>query len=695
MQESRNSMAKSGKKKKKTQTAKIIVSENNISNLLDDMVVVESENLVNINLTLNLTNPSVPTLEIVKIVSERLPWFEDEKKESVQLEIQSTLQKSFDRNPIDFINFFDKIENRISQDFNISTGCTIRFKFDVLINDLSNIADKIFSNIPDGHIMPAETQIYENSAKIVQSHIEIITSRCENDNIVIEFASAVACVIEKVELRGGDKAQDDHEEKYPYNHIQEYHNVLLPPKRLFSVKFPMLTPDEQRQFQMSKNKNFSLRISFSGDNEITKTLDNLSLDDDKSRRMARQVVLFMDMGSTNTKYIVYDQERKTSSKYGPFQTVDICREFAVNYNKQTLAGMGPDNFAAWLTNAVKCIDKNFIQKGWAITQIYWAFPRFQETVHSDFYDSISQQVSNRIKAIKISGGLKLIPEDLALQGMFEGVLQKLSLLGDGEHKKIADENQRRQQEHDRKVREYKNKWFLARWFSHNPENDSIPKVGLKDYYKQCLELGCQDGLKNFILLDAGGFTLDVYAKMNDQIVLAQSFKAGGNQITAQLLDKMRSVPNYENSIISDAEQQKIKIANGQNSIFSKDLPQLTSDCYSKAIDDIISVLKQKTHQGHGFVIICSGLAFNNPFLIKLIQEKIEKAKMIMTTQVQDTRKMYRFIGENVRELTQYDSDLFSNFLNIAKRTGNIVPDGSFDIGGGIFTKFGYCYVEDK
>ena len=230
---------------------------------------------------------------------------------------------------------------------------------------------------------------------------------------------------------------------------------------------------------------------------------------------------------------------------------------------------------------------------------------------------------------------------------------------------------------------------------HNPENDSITKVGLKDYYKQCLELGCQDGLKNFILLDAGGFTLDVYAKMDDQIVLAQSFKAGGNQITAQLLDKLRSVPNYKNSTISGAEQHKIKIANGENLIFSKDLPQLTSDCYSKAIDDIISVLKQKTHQGHGFVIICSGLAFNNPFLIKLIQEKIEKAKMIMTPQVQDTRKMYRFIGENVRELTQYDSYLFSNFLNIAKRTGNIVPDGSFDIGGGIFTKFGYCYVEDK
>lgn len=689
-------MAKSrNKTKKKTQPAKIIVSENNISNLLDDMVVVESENLVNINLTLNLTNPSVPTLEIVKIVSERLPWFEDEKKESVQLEIQSTLQKSFDRNPIDFIEFFDKIENRISQDFNISTGCTIRFKFDVLINDLSNIADEIFSNIPDGHIMPAETQIYENSAKIVQSHIEIITSRCENDNIVIEFTSAVACVIKEVELRGGDKTQDDHEEKYPYIHTKEYPNTLLPPRRLFSVKFPMLKPDEQQKFQMSENRNFSLRISFSGDNEITKTLDNLSWDDDKSRRMARQVVLFMDMGSTNTKYIVYDQERKNFSKYGPIPTEDICREFAVNYNKQTLAGMGPDNFAAWLTNAVKCIDKNFIQKGWAITQIYWAFPRFQETVHSDFYDSISQQVSNRIKAIKIPGGLKLIPEDLALQGMFEDVLKKLSLLGEGEHKKVVSENQRRKDEHDRKVQEYKNKWFLARWFSHNPENDSITKVGLKDYYKQCLELGCQDGLKNFILLDAGGFTLDVYAKMDDQIVLAQSFKAGGNQITVQLLDKMRSVPNYENSIISDAEREKIRIANGQNSTFAKDLPQLTADCYSKAIDDIISTLKKKTHQGHGFVIICSGLAFNNPFLIKLIQEKIEKSKMIMTTKVQDTRKMYKFIGENARELTQYDFDLFSNFLKIAQRTGNIVPDGSFDISGGIFIQNGYCHVTSK
>ena len=103
-------MAKSGKKKKKKQPAKIIVSENNISNLLDDMVVVESENLVNINLTLNLTNPSVPTLEIVKIVSERLPWFEDEKKEFVQLEIQSTLQD----NSMDTVKN-DKQDNKIFQ----------------------------------------------------------------------------------------------------------------------------------------------------------------------------------------------------------------------------------------------------------------------------------------------------------------------------------------------------------------------------------------------------------------------------------------------------------------------------------------------------------------------------------------------------------------------------------------------------
>ena len=676
-------MAKSQKKtKRKNIQHPITNNEDNIINAIDDIVVVESENQVDVNLTLNLTISSVPILEVVKIVSDRLPWFEDEKKEFVQLELQNSLQNSLKQKTVDFQDFFERIENRISQEFNVSTGCTIRFKFDVVINDLSNIAETVFSNIPDGHIMPAETQVYENSEKIVQSHIEILTSRCESDSIIIEFKSAVACVVEAVELHGGDKR----EEEYPYKHIEKYQNVLLPAHRPFGVKFPLLTSKEQQQFQMSESKNFTLKISFSGNNEISKTLEQFDLDNDQKRRMARQVELFMDMGSTNTKFIVYDTEKKDFHKEGPYPTQEFCQELAVNYNKQTLAGMGPDNFAAWLTNTINGIDKKFIQKGWAITQIHWAFPRFHETVHSNFYDTISQQVSNRIKKT-IPYGLKLVPEDDALRGMFEDVLQKLSLLGAGEQKKVISENQRRQQEHERKVQEYKNKWFLVRWISHNPENDRVIKVGLRDYYKQCLELGCQNGLKNFVLLDAGGFTLDVYAKIDDQIVLAQSFKAGGNQITALLLDKMRNIPNYENATISDAEREKIKIANGNNSMFSNDLPQLTADCYSMAIDDIISALKKKVHNEQGIVIICSGLAFNNPFLIKLIQEKLSNAKMITTPQVQDTRKLYGFIGANARELTDYDK-LFSDFLSIAQRTGNRVPDSSFDISGGIFIKNG-------
>ena len=652
------------------------------------LIVVESENLVDMKLTLNLVKEEEsPFLEIVKIKIDRLPWYEDEKKDAIQLEIQSTLKTWLRAGTIDFQAFFVNLENKISQTFNDSTECTIRFKLNVMINDLSDIAAKIFTNVPAGRIMPFGSNPYKNSKEINSSCVKVIDFSEKDNCLAVEFSLTKACIIEEVGLLGGDQKQYEQRKAFPVDTED-----VLPPNRTLLVDFPALTPDKLELFQQSSNLEFRLEIRLTGRKDyISIPLPKLPFTESAARKIAHKVILFMDMGSTNTKYVVYDQTKKSierGDKRGPIPTHDICQEFALDYDKQKLAGQEADIFAAWLTNAVKRIDAKFLENNQAITKIFWAFPRFHGSLTDHFYDSVSLQVTNRIKC-NIPEGLVLVPEDVALRGMFERVLTQLSILGEREQKSTGNKNQELRRKRQREIENYNKHWWITRvLFYDDPNKKPIEYLTLDEYYKQCLALGCQNGLKNVVLLDAGGFTLDVYAKINGEPVLARSFRAGGNLLTGKLLEAMRRTKNYESSCEQDAEKEKRKISNGENSKFSDIFPALTQECYGDAIDEIVNALSCATKDNRGLVLVCSGLAFNNPYLLELIQEKMKKAKLLIPSaqQIQNTRTMFNFINGNRDKIDPADYILFSRFLSIAIRTNNQRPDSTFDISGGMFMK---------
>lgn len=654
-------------------------------------IVVESENLVDMKLTLNLLKEEgAPFLEIVKIKIDRLPWYEDEKKEAIQLEIQSTLKAWLKDGTIDFQAFFKNLENKISQTFNDSTECTIRFNLNVLINDLADIASKIFKNVPlDGGIMPFGSNAYKNSKAISSSCVKVIDFSEKDNCLAVEFSLTEACIIEEVRLLGGD--QNQYEQRKTFDVDTE---DVLPPNRTLRIDFPALTPDKLELFQQSSNSEFRLEIRLTGrEDYISIPLPQLPFTESAARKIAHKVILFMDMGSTNTKYVVYDQTKKSierGDKRGPIPTHEICQELALDYDKQKLAGQEADIFSAWLTNAVKRIDAKFLENNQAITKIFWAFPRFHGSLTDHFYDSVSMQVTNRIKR-NIPDGLALVPEDVALRGMFERVLTQLSVLGEREQKNTDSKNQEIRRKRQREIEDYNKHWWITRvLFYDDPNKKPIKLLSLDEYYKQCLALGCQNGLKNVILLDAGGFTLDVYAKINGETVLARSFRAGGNLLTGKLLEVMRRTKNYESSCEQDAEKEKRKISNGENSKFSDIFPALTLECYGKAIDDIVNALTGAMKNNRGLVLVCSGLAFNNPFLLDLIQDKMKKAKLLIPSaqQIQNTRTMFNFINGNRDKIDPADYILFSHFLSIAIRTNNQHPDSTFDISGGMFMREG-------
>ena len=273
--------------------------------------------------------------------------------------------------------------------------------------------------------------------------------------------------------------------------------------------------------------------------------------------------------------------------------------------------------------------------------------------------------------------------------MFEDVFKTLSDYGKKKQDEVDEKNAQSKREHQREIEEYKKKKWYIRIFCKNPENKRTPVVMLSDFYKKCLALDCQEGMRNFILIDAGGFTLDVVANIDNCVVLEKSYKIGGNHLTSMLLERMRKYPNYESTPESDAEREKIAACTWEDerAVFRRDVEELTKELYGPTLTTIADYISQKNYSGVKFVLVCSGLAAQNPYFYKMLKETLKNHKIVSEeTRVQNTKTLFSFI-ENNKHLLSDEPKVFANFVRIAKRTNNMPLDSTFDISGGLFKDY--------
>lgn len=279
-----------------------------------------------------------------------------------------------------------------------------------------------------------------------------------------------------------------------------------------------------------------------------------------------EYVLFMDMGSTRTKYITmpicddrFDVAAFSKTDKHLKKTVDFFRE---KCNEVSLTDLLPEDFPAKATKEVdlgqfkpwmrKHEDEyaRFLIKAihWLaeredgrriFSKVYWSFPMVG-TADGDrerFFNTVQENVNQEVRdCILDDNAFELVAEHEALRNMYEGFTQAVAMLVKEKQDKIDETIKARpnllkswwdgflMNPRTRIMREAYN---LQRIKLENERDREFTKDA-KKIYNLFKEKG-KNATADWLLMDAGGFSMDMYCTKNGnpEPDLCGSFVAGG------------------------------------------------------------------------------------------------------------------------------------------------------------------------
>jgi len=394
------------------------------------------------------------------------------------------------------------------------------------------------------------------------------------------------------------------------------------------------------------------------------------------------VNLFMDMGSTYTKYIVAQSNMngdilKMRRCIGPKPTSTYCESISVDFNKKERVAAGTEAFGQWLVQSLRKISQEHHKRGEIIHSVIWSFPDIDGTLDQDFYLKASNIVNSHTNAF-IYDKFMLIPEHESLKSMFDHILKTLAKVGRNEIDLIKQKNTVNRNKYNNSLhryREYNNKWWLTKLFIEKVyDPGKLKQITIPEYYRKYLKMGCVDGLKNFIILDAGGYSLDVYGEIGTEFI-KKSFETGGQQLTQQLEEVMLSENND-----NDAEQEKIRSCqHGACREYSENCKKWTIEIYQPCIDKIYKFISDnlKKSSAEGVSMVLTGQAFKNIYLHDFVIEKLNK----YTIGSQTSSNISNVIKSNTELLEDTYLSLFYS-ITCKNEPQNLNPKNDLDIAGG-------------
>jgi hypothetical protein len=306
-----------------------------------------------------------------------------------------------------------------------------------------------------------------------------------------------------------------------------------------------------------------------------------------------------------------------------------------------------------------------------VSDIYLAFPN---TRGRDFTHLESTATASAGKPIL--NGIHLVPESECLRWAFGAALPALATAAKSaieRHRRAterneaaAEQNRQKQSAYD----EYMAQSAVWRWAKYivlmSPEDPEACKVAiqrlptLKEWHAEFARVHCDEQLSEYLILDAGGYSLDVFGRFVGLEDVSSSYEAGSLQlnepIVHQLMAKMPGRPAAELQEI--AEQIKCSVCRDSNQARQHPLYETcvsaTKDVYEAPLDAIFSAIA-KRKRTTGFPIILSGGGSDNSFLRDLVRKK---AAMLDAEVVPVTSfAIYRAL-QSAKEISKSDVQLF-------------------------------------
>lgn len=387
------------------------------------------------------------------------------------------------------------------------------------------------------------------------------------------------------------------------------------------------------------------------------------------------VSLFLDVGSTTSKYLEVDAKADTTNEAtvaGPpverlsdglrracnggknahVGADEVTEAFIVSrglpqLTKALLDSHTDQELAGYFVEAIRGQATQYYRReNRLIADLYWAFP----DTRGRSFAQIDELVNRRLEGA-ILGRAYIVPEAKCLRAQFRGALDELArgaklaavAVETGKKKKLDDESRQRLIHNAWKTFQDA-PWYRRIWrtITHDapldpqryaPSNEEIPT--LEQWHEEFLQLEIDAGLSDFLVIDAGGYSLDVYGSFSKQhgFEIARSFPAGGAVINARIIENMEPSKREaadEKELWQEAKDIKHRVCSApqEEDYYYEVCKKATEEIYGASIESVFCEISS-LGGFKGFPIIMTGGGSQNQFLRRLVLERMENAGLAM------------------------------------------------------------------
>jgi len=443
---------------------------------------------------------------------------------------------------------------------------------------------------------------------------------------------------------------------------KEVNKNLKQGKQIIDLPIPPLS-----LYYKLKSKSSTIHLFFGQKNKEI-IINNISIK--VVRLKAPPLNLFIDMGSTRSKMAVIragncnpfnkneliswidnlnepNFAKKTIASarfFNPTPTNDFLEYYGLpKIGKQALTQLNDDEIALWLGQAAERFGVYYSEQKKVVANIYWSFPAV--LFKSRDFNYISKKATE-IASHGIIGHIHFVPEHEALKWRFEKTMQQIAKIGKykkNERAKIIKKNLQTEKERNEKLTkynnkkdEYKNKFFIKRLFLSKPIKPDVSNYiqetvqNIETFYRNFMKINADQGLQEYIILDAGGFTLDVFGKISKK-TFGRSFEVGGDYLTQHIKEYL-SKSRGESISYKRAEAEKKELCESRSKVTkgetSEKCKEITWQIYENAVDEIVKWLKTTRETAFEIPLLLTGGAMYNDFLRELIEDKFSKTNGI-------------------------------------------------------------------
>lgn len=331
----------------------------------------------------------------------------------------------------------------------------------------------------------------------------------------------------------------------------------------------------------------------------------------------------------------------------PRPTGEMIDHFGLpEFRKEQIDQFDDLQLAAHFARAIQIVARYYHSRNRRlIAEFYWAFPNVSQRDFKSINEIVNQQVGT-----SILGKIMIVEESECLRRHFAAPLNGLGTAASQAVSDVRDKkDKKRALEADLNAAraawdDYKQRNLFQRFFTtitgnrpQQPDNSGLAAFQiptLKDWHRKFSAIVCYPNLSDYLVFDAGGYTLDVYGSIeaeSGRFSYSKSFNAGSNLITHEIRKKLAEKRNQAPEEIDAEEAERLKLqycSEGEvkASVLSMLCKDATRQIYHFSVDRVIDWLLEHKFQ-KGFPVILSGGGSRNQHLRDLLSEHLERHRI--------------------------------------------------------------------